>query len=59
LLALPVAKKKGAAHRGVARHAARDNAVPISMPRVMTIFRLVLIAFKKFSNLFMFHPFLK
>ena len=34
-------------------------AIRNAMPRVMTIFRLVLIALKKFSNLFMFHPFLK
>jgi hypothetical protein len=54
---LPVAKKKGAAHRGVATHAIIPNVMPIRAPRDTIIFFGVLISFKKSLNLFILDPF--
>src|SRR5262245_18258407 len=42
-LGFPVLKKKGAAHRGVVRHAVNPNAAPIKLPRDITAFIIVLI----------------
>src|SRR5215813_12663139 len=57
-LGMPVAKKNGAARKGVARHAVKANAIPIKLPRETTTLLEVLIPFKKLLNLVIFlHPF--
>jgi hypothetical protein len=44
-LGVPVAKKNGAAHRGVVRHTLNANATPIKLARDIADFFAVLITF--------------